>query len=402
MNVMYLGKFCDADEFEMRRAARSPSYVAQYSFERALVEEWLRASDFSLSIVSLVQGRSFPSERLLFWRRTSDIVGLRYLGYVNLPYLRELSLFLWTFVSTVIWALKSPSPRCVFLATHFVPTTAGALLACRLLRVSLVLTLTDLTGFSYSHERLQVMPPLRRILARTYRVLAGRLERAADGYVLFTEGMRSALDLPEDRCLVMEGMFDPSAIGDPSQTSSRKHAIAHAGTLNRLYGIQEILDVFELIEDPDLELWLLGAGDMDDEIARRAAVDRRIKPFGLAPRQRVLEILSQAALLVNFRDPRAPYTALSFPSKLLEYMATGTAVLSTRLAGIPADYWEHLYAVDTVDRSELKDAVLRILATPQSDLTARGCRGREFVLQKKSPAAQAGRMKRFVEEFGRG
>lgn len=88
MNVMYLGKFCDADEFEMRRAARSPSYVAQYSFERALVEEWLRASDFSLSIVSLVQGRSFPSERLLFWRRTSDIVGLRYLGYVNFPYLR--------------------------------------------------------------------------------------------------------------------------------------------------------------------------------------------------------------------------------------------------------------------------------------------------------------------------
>lgn len=396
LKVMYIGKFCDDAVFLNLRGIRPPSYVAQQAFERALLCEWLQDSRFMLSIVSLVQSRSFPAEPLFFRRSKSEVPGLKYIEYINLPYAREVCIFVMTLLAIFRWSWKSRRRGCLFLATNFVPTTAAAVISSRILGVPLILTLTDLVSFSYAEERIRRMPWMRRRVARLYRSIAGLLERSADGYVVFSEGMLRRLSLVKSRSLVMEGILDAQSLPSMDVHGPRTRAVAHAGTLDGLYGIRTILDVFSRIEDPELELWLIGSGDMDDEIKLASRADPRIKQFGLVSREELFGLLSKASLLINFRNPDDSYTDLSFPSKLFEYLASATPVLSTVLRGIPSEYWQHLYSADCLDSESLARQVMEILDTPGSVLRVRGERGRDFVLREKSPAAQGRRVCEFV------
>ena len=102
----------------------------------------------------------------------------------------------------------------------------------------------------------------------------------------------------------------------------------------------------------DIELWITGGGNTEGYIKACAKKDNRIKFYGFLPsRQDVLQKQAEASLLVNMRLPSEPASGYCFPSKLFEYMATGTPVLSFDIAGIPREYLQHLYVVkqETVD-----------------------------------------------------
>jgi len=51
----------------------------------------------------------------------------------------------------------------------------------------------------------------------------------------------------------------------------------------------------------------------------------------------MLHFLTTSHLLLHPRPVNSPVTLYSFPSKLIEYLASGTPVLSTRLKSIPID-----------------------------------------------------------------
>ena len=63
----------------------------------------------------------------------------------------------------------------------------------------------------------------------------------------------------------------------------------------------------------------------------------RIEFLGMLPRTDVLELQSKATILVNPRQPVGDFTKYSFPSKTIEYMASGTPLLMYKLPGIPEE-----------------------------------------------------------------
>ena len=63
-------------------------------------------------------------------------------------------------------------------------------------------------------------------------------------------------------------------------------------------------------------------------------------------------------ILVNFRSPNEELTKYSFPSKILEYISSGSLVLSTRLLGIPDEYFSYIVPLDQADKEKVK-AVIR-------------------------------------------
>ena len=54
----------------------------------------------------------------------------------------------------------------------------------------------------------------------------------------------------------------------------------------------------------------------------------------------------EASLLINPRPTHEEFTKYSFPSKNMEYMASGTPVLTTKLPGMPADYYPYVFLVN--------------------------------------------------------
>lgn len=67
--------------------------------------------------------------------------------------------------------------------------------------------------------------------------------------------------------------------------------------------------------------------------------DGRVRSLGFLDQTSLRSAQMNAIGLLITRDPNEDYVRYSFPSKLIEYMATGTPVITTRLPGIPEEYF---------------------------------------------------------------
>lgn len=372
-----------------------PAFVAQQSFEKSLNSEMAHAKDVKLSSLSIVLGPSFP-KRPLFNHCKNPTAEHYCIPYINLPILRQFSIFFGT-----LWAIFTRLPvrskiDIMYLATSYAPVTLGAKIASRFNKAKTVLTLTDLASFSYRSERVSQMSHLHQRTIKSYRRFAKWVESSADAYVLFSSGMQQAVNFGKAPFIIMEGMFTAGELNVRPNPALSEPIIAHAGTLNRQYGIAYLLDSFEQVKAPGAQLWLIGSGDMDDEITARSQGDTRIKFLGFRPRDEVFTLLSQARLLINLRDPRDEYTKHSFPSKVFEYLVSGVPLASTRLDGIPGEYFSYIIPLESKNAASTALEIEDILKESTDALKARGIQGRNFVLNHKNPNAQTSRVLEFL------
>ena len=93
------------------------------------------------------------------------------------------------------------------------------------------------------------------------------------------------------------------------------------------------------------------------------------------------------------------YTAYSFPSKTIEYMSSGTPLLTSRLPGIPSEYFDYCYSISGNDVSEIRSALERIMGDSDETRREMGQRARSFIHENKTAFKQAERVLHFIEEI---
>lgn len=233
--------------------------------------------------------------------------------------------------------------------------------------------------------------PLRRMLRRWQNRMVYRYLSRVDRFVLLTRQMTGPLQVGDRPWMLLEGICTAES---PAPQPQEK-AILYAGTLHRQFGIGNLLVAFAQITDPDVQLWLCGSGDAEDDIRTLCQKDPRVKFFGFLPMEKVADLRSRAALLVNPRTGEGEYTKYSFPSKTMEYMASGKPVVMYRLDGIPAEYDPFLYYVPDNTPQALARTLTHVLTHPEEAAeTAR--RAQAFVLQHKNPTVQGRRLVDFL------
>ena len=149
----------------------------------------------------------------------------------------------------------------------------------------------------------------------------------------------------------------------------------------------------------NIELWLFGDGSAVNEIISNSQKDHRIKYFGSVTRQEVLMYEKQAILLVNPRSTKEQFTKYSFPSKTIEYMASGTPLLTTRLEGIPSEYFDHSFSIEDNTVCQIKDALVSILNLSDEELKQKGKIAQQFVRENKNAKAQSERIVTFLRKL---
>ena len=120
-----------------------------------------------------------------------------------------------------------------------------------------------------------------------------------------------------------------------------KFIYLYAGGLHLKYNSLVLVKAFSSLCYKDIELHLYGNGDAVESIIEFAKNDKRIIYGGVIPNSEVLMHLREASILVNPRPTTLWDTSFTFPSKLIEYLESGTTTVTTRLAGIPSEYLEH-------------------------------------------------------------
>ena len=113
------------------------------------------------------------------------------------------------------------------------------------------------------------------------------------------------------------------------------------------------------------------------------------------------EFLQMAAtLLVNPRPTGEEYVKYSFPSKTMEYMSTGTPVLTTVLPGMPKEYHPYVYLLEEETADAIAEELRQIFAQPADALFEKGMAAREFILKEKNNVSQAGKILAMLKKDG--
>ena len=236
---------------------------------------------------------------------------------------------------------------------------------------------------------------LRRFLRRMNNRIVYRCLERVDRFVLLTEQMHEPLKVGSRPWMLMEGIC--AAERPAPYEGKQEKAILYAGTLHYQFGIKNLLDAFEQITDPEVKLWICGGGEAETEIRTLCEKDPRVTFYGFVNQSEVAELRSRAAVLVNPRTNEGEYTKYSFPSKTMEYMASGKPVVMYRLDGIPAEYDPYLYYVPDDSVQALADTLRYVLDHPE-EAGEKAQRAQNFVLENKNRRVQGRRLAEFLQK----
>ncbi|MCS0589416.1 glycosyltransferase [Massilia norwichensis] len=212
---------------------------------------------------------------------------------------------------------------------------------------------------------------------------------SVDAFVLLSKHMVERLPVGRKPWVVVEGIYDEGSRGQTTvPKESAIKTIFYSGSLDERNGVMRLLNAFQMIRREDYRLFICGDGDCKQAIETAAASDRRIVFKGQIPRDEVLGYQRAATLLVNPRTSKGEFTRYSFPSKTMEYLASGVPVLMHRLDGIPEEYYEYSYVPEDLSISALASEIERIVEQPSSQLQQKGASARDFILREKNAAIQ--------------
>lgn len=391
MKITLLGFTLPSGDMDaiLRTDANMPTQTATFSW--ALVEA-LRSAGATVTLLSSAPASNYPhNRRIVFHGGSFTHNGVRgeKLGFVNVIVLKHLSRFAACLVRGTR-TLRRWRPDVLLIHGVHSPFLYYGLIARRLLGTRTVVVLTDPPGV--------ITPSDGRIAATLKRLdvhLVRRALRTADGVVALTAPL-AADYAPGTPSIVMEGILADAASPAHARPPEPVFLAMYAGGLLESYGVERLVRAFAALETDDARLALYGKGPLASWIDEQADIDPRIEKVRFAPRHEVLEQYASADLLIQPRPTEQDFVRYSFPSKLLEYMASGTPVLSTRLSGIPAPYEPHLYWIEDDSVDGIKRSLATVMGLSTDERNAKGRTAADFVRERCSSVAQGGRIREFL------
>lgn len=211
--------------------------------------------------------------------------------------------------------------------------------------------------------------------------------KMTDGLVLLSEKMRKKLPVAAKPFCVVEGIFLPS----PDKIVAEREVdptILYTGNLGVRSGVRMLLDAFSQIKNPQFRLWIRGEGVLEADVRQAAKADARIKFLPRMTRDEILTLQKRATILVNPVSPDEPYADYFFPSKTMEYLASGAAVVMFKLGCLPEEYFPYLHFPQQCSAKALAEKLQETASMPDDELRMKGESAERFVLVKKSEISQ--------------
>lgn len=221
--------------------------------------------------------------------------------------------------------------------------------------------------------------------------------KKVDCFVFLSKSMNEIVNVYNKPWVVVEGIYNNKQ-DIARQDKEQEKVILYTGTLDRRYGILDLLKAFTIISKDNYRLWICGEGEGKKNVERFAEKDSRINYFGQIPTEKVLELQKRATILVNPRKNDSEYTKYSFPSKTMEYLASGTPTVMYKLDGVPEEYYPYFFSPEDNSVQALSRELIKVAELPDSSLLNFGQKAKEFIVQYKNPTVQVGKILTLIEK----
>lgn len=391
MNILYVANTCSQEKYTQyveKKGARAAQQAQKYNL---LLAEGMAKNGAKVTMISSRPINRALEKRLWMKRESEQVNGVdfHYLPFVNYPVLRNIWILFGTICEVLFSKCKKKETTIICDALNISAAT-GALVGAFLRGFPTIGIVTDIPGALSCAQKESPSQKLNLAIMRRFK-----------GYLLLTEQMSEVVNPKNRPYIVLEGHADEAMahMENTLEGKAEQKIVLYAGSLMEIYGIGDLVEGFLAANIPGAELHIYGDGDYAEKLEKKAAENSAVKYHGVAPNSEIVKAELAATLLVNPRPSHEEYTKYSFPSKNMEYMASGTPVLTTRLPGMPEDHKPHVYFIEQEDADGIKDALQKVLSQDAQTLHNFGVEAKEFVLKEKHNVAQAAKVLAFVQDI---
>lgn len=390
MRLFYVSNLCSQARFEeLFVSSDTKPEQATQKFHSLLCKGIQHIND-EITAVTVLPLNGSITKKKWFPAKIDSEEGIVYchLPAINYPVIKHLFDFLCVFFALCKYSVREKQ-RTYFCDALNLTSSIAVLIVSAMFRGSTVAIITDVPQFAdYSSTQ---KSNYEKVFFGIHRVVTKYTFRLFSHYIFLTEQMNELINVKGKPYTIVEGVVDLDEEDRKNDLDDKydEKVIVYAGALREKYGVRKLLRAFMMVENPEVRLWIYGAGELEDEVAKFEGLDERIEYKGVLPNHLIMEVERRATLLVNPRPSDEVFTEYSFPSKNIEYMVSGTPLLTTKLPGIPEEYFDYVFLIEDESETGFAERIEHIISLGPLELHRKGLKAKKFVLENKSHIAQA-------------
>ncbi len=386
MKIIYVSNLVSEEKMNyiINNSINKPLQSIQ-KFHRLICEGMVKNKAEVKAISAVPMSRKI--QKKIFWNYENEVkngIKYLYLPFVNLRLIRQITILFSIIFFVIKESLNKDNEEKIFICDVLNTTISVATLVInKIFRNITVAVVTDLP--KYIGSKFSLSRKINEIFITKY-----------DGYILLTEQMNKVVNPKNKEYLVVEGIADISMknICNKLDNKYEKKVFIYAGGLYQMYGVKTLVEAFLLLKQKDVELHIFGSGELEEYLQN--IKDERVKYYGVVTNREIIEEELKATLLINPRFTNEEYTKYSFPSKNIEYMASGTPVLTTLLPGMPEEYIKYVFIINNETVEGMLDSLRYILTFSKEELNNFGNNAKQFILKNKNQNVQSKKILDFL------
>ncbi|QRN85473.1 glycosyltransferase [Clostridia bacterium] len=385
MKVLYLGSVIKTEDCTKYLG---PS-VAGNKMQMGILKGLKKILVEDLYVLTETPIAAFPREKKSYIgsgsiRLTNDIDALK-VPFINIFIIKQIYLIINAFVMICKWAKKNGNKKKVIICFNAFPYVAmPIILASKLFSIKTICIFAD--------------PPVdvvrRSLIGRVAKYIEDRSVvkniKKFDGLIVLNEKSIEKY-ASNSKYILVDGGFDldctPKNQPGGQWLSIQENdmvKMVFSGALFEYNGIKNLIKAVRLVDSDRLCLEIYGSGPLEHYIEQASKEDNRVRFMGNVPNSEMIRIQQEAGILINPRHVKDPISLYTFPSKIIEYLLSGTPVITTKLNGLTKEYLDNVFVTLDETPAEIANTIDFVLKQDKDCLIQKATAAREFVIQNKN------------------
>lgn len=356
-----------------------------------------------LTVVSEIPIATFPKEKKILIRtgyiEIADNMRAKIVPFINLLVLKQITMITSATFMLFQWGLKNlQEEKSIITFNPFPYVSIPAILFSKIFKSKIVCIFAD--------------PPIdpikRNLFFRYAKYFENKsAERRIKQYDCIVTLNKKAVEkyAPNTKYVLVDGGFDLndipfSKVGGQWLKYSQGDIIdiIFSGGLYEYNGIVNLINAFKTINNDRLRLSVYGEGPLKEFVVKSVSEDSRVVYCGNVSNHEMLKIQQEAGILINPRPINEPISLYTFPSKLIEYMLSGTPVITTKLNGLTPEYLSKVFAFEGDTAEAIAKGIEYVISLDKVVLIDKAFVAREFMIKNKNWEIQSEKIFNFIKD----